>query len=57
MSGCIKGQETIHIYGEILEYEKGKLLSYTDHPGLCTEKIMENYNQESGYFEPMGQST
>ena len=32
-SGEYNGQETIHIYGKILDFEKEKLLSYTDHPG------------------------
>ena len=30
-SGIYEGNETVHIYGQILEYEQGKLLAYTDH--------------------------
>lgn len=32
-AGMYDGQESVHIYGKILEYEAGKLLAYTDHPG------------------------
>lgn len=32
-TGVYAGKETVHIYGEVLEYEKSKLLAYTDHPG------------------------
>lgn len=27
------GEQTVHIYGRLLAFEKHKLLSYTDHPG------------------------
>lgn len=28
-----EGEQTVHIYGRLLAFEKHKLLSYTDHPG------------------------
>ena len=31
--GTHEGQEAVHIYGKVLEYEKEKVLAYTDHPG------------------------
>lgn len=27
------GEHTVHVYGEVLEYEPGKRMSYTEHPG------------------------
>ena len=39
-SGIYEGKHSVHIYGKVLEYEKGKLLSYTDHPGPT---YMENH--------------
>lgn len=27
------GEETVHIYGKVLECEPNRILSYTDHPG------------------------
>lgn len=27
------GDETVHIYGKLLQYEPNRILSYTDHPG------------------------
>jgi uncharacterized protein YndB with AHSA1/START domain len=27
------GDETVHVYGKILAFEPGKVLSYTEHPG------------------------
>lgn len=27
------GDETVHVYGEVLAYEPNKLMSYTEHPG------------------------
>ncbi|EGL19993.1 MULTISPECIES: SRPBCC domain-containing protein [unclassified Paenibacillus] len=27
------GEQTVHIYGEVLEYEPNRILSYTEHPG------------------------
>lgn len=56
--GMYQGQETVHIYREILEYEKGKLLSYTDHPGpMYRENHGELQSRVRVTFEPMGQST
>lgn len=31
-------EEIIHIYGKVLEYEKGKVLAYSDHPGPAFAK-------------------
>jgi uncharacterized protein YndB with AHSA1/START domain len=57
-SGIYQGQETVHIYGEILEYEIGKLLSYTDHPGpMYNENHAELKSRVKVTFEPLGQST
>jgi uncharacterized protein YndB with AHSA1/START domain len=27
------GDETVHVYGTVLEFEPGRLMSYTEHPG------------------------
>lgn len=27
------GDDTVHIYGKLLQYEPNRVLSYTDHPG------------------------
>ncbi|QHT58838.1 polyketide cyclase [Paenibacillus lycopersici] len=27
------GERTVHVYGEVLEYEANKRMSYTEHPG------------------------
>jgi len=27
------GEDTVHIYGKLLQYEPNRVLSYTDHPG------------------------
>jgi len=57
-SGLYEGQETVQIYGEILEYEKGKLLSYTDHPGpMYRENHAELVSRVKVTFEPIGPST
>ncbi len=53
--GDYEGKETVHIYGEILEYEQGKLLSYTDHPGpMYNEKHAELVSRIKITFEPYG---
>ncbi|NBD27079.1 SRPBCC family protein [Paenibacillus glycinis] len=28
-----EGERTVHVYGKVLEYEPGKRMSYTEHPG------------------------
>lgn len=56
--GEYEGKETVHIYGEILEYEQGKLLSYTDHPGpMYNEKHAELVSRIRITFDPIGLST
>lgn len=57
-SGMYEGKETVHIYGEILEYEEGKLLAYTDHPGpIYNEKHAELVSRVRITFNQIGQST
>ncbi len=33
------GNETVHLYGEILEFEEGKILSLLEHPGPSYQKM------------------
>lgn len=57
-SGLYEGKETVHIYGEILEYEKGKVLAYTDHPGpMYHEKHADLISSVKLNFEEMGATT
>lgn len=57
-AGMYDGKETVHIYGEILEYQKGTLISYTDHPGPMYKKNhAELKSRVRATFEPIGQST
>lgn len=57
-SGEYKGKKTVHIYGEILEYEEERLLAYTDHPGpMYNENHAELVSRIRVTFEPFGQST
>lgn len=57
-AGMYEGKETVHIYGDILEYEQGKLLSYTDHPGpMYKENHAELKSRVKVTFDQMGQST
>jgi len=56
--GQYEGKEIVHIYGEILEYEQGKLLSYTDHPGpMYNEKHADLVSRIRITFDQIGQST
>lgn len=57
-SGMYEGHETVHIYGEVLEYEKGRILAYTDHPGpMYNENHDKLVSRVKVTFEPVGQST
>lgn len=57
-SGLYEGKETVHIYGEILEYEEGKILAYTDHPGpMYNEKHAQLVSRVKVTFNQIGQST
>ncbi len=57
-AGIYQGQETVHIYGEVLEYEKGKLLSYTDHPGpMYKENHVQLRSRVKATFESFVQAT
>ena len=57
-SGTYQGEEAVHIYGEVLEYKKGKLLSYTDHPGpMYRENHAELKSRVRATFNSLGQST
>ena len=52
------GEETVHIYGTVLAYEPGKVLSYTDHPG--PSHYAEHADMESRVtltLEPVGSCT
>ncbi len=56
--GEYEGKETVHIYGEILEYDENKILSYTDHPGpTYNEKHAELVSRIRVTFEPFGKIT
>ena len=56
--GEYEGKETVHIYGDILEYDENKLLSYTDHPGpTYNEKHSELKSRIRVTFEPFGKIT
>ena len=57
-SGIYDGNETVHIYGEVLEYEKGRILAYTDHPGpLYNENHSKLKSRVKVTFEAVGLST
>lgn len=57
-TGIYEGQEAVHIYGEVLEYERGKLLSYTDHPGpMYKANHVDMQSRVRVTFESLGQST
>lgn len=57
-SGIYEGQETVHIYGEILEFDKGKLLAYTDHPGPMFHTDHAKFKARVKVtFDAIGQST
>ena len=49
-----KGQETNTYTERDFGIWERQTFSYTDHPGLCIEKIMENYNKSPGYFWTYG---
>ena len=56
--GEYEGKETVHIYGNVLEYEQGKLIAYTDHPGpMYNENHKKLESRIRITFEPIGQST
>ncbi|WP_375582780.1 SRPBCC domain-containing protein [Cyclobacterium xiamenense] len=57
-AGMCKGQEVVYIYGEVLEYEEGKLLSYTDHPRpIYKENHADLQSRVRVTLESLGQST
>lgn len=57
-TGMYQGQETVHIYGKILEYDEGNLLCYTDHPGpMFHENHAELKARVKVTFEDMGKAT
>lgn len=57
-AGLYNGEPTVHIYGEILEYEQGKLLAYTDHPGpMFHENHADLKARVRVTFQAMGDST
>lgn len=55
----VNGEErTVHIYGKILEYEKNKILAYTDHPGpIYYDNHADLKSRVRITFEPIGQVT
>jgi uncharacterized protein YndB with AHSA1/START domain len=56
--GTSDGQPIVHIYGDVLEYEAGQLLAYSDHPGPMYRK--DHADLESRVritFESPGQVT
>ncbi len=56
-AGLYEGNETVHIYGKVLEFEAGKLLSYTDHPGpMYNENHAVLESRVSITFEALGQA-
>ncbi|MFK8038371.1 MAG: SRPBCC domain-containing protein [Crocinitomicaceae bacterium] len=57
-SGLYEGKDTVHIYGKVLEYDEGKCLAYTDHPGpLFMEGHASMESVVKVTFEAIGQST
>lgn len=52
------GQKMVHIYGKVLEYQPGSLLSYSDHPGpMYREDHAELESRVKITFESVGQVT
>lgn len=52
------GEKVVHIYGKVLEYEPGLLLSYTDHPGpMYREDHAELESRVKVSFESLGEVT
>ncbi|MFE5318915.1 SRPBCC domain-containing protein [Paenibacillus sp. NPDC056579] len=52
------GEQTVHIYGKVLEYEPYRILSYTDHPG--PSHYLQHAEMESRVrltLEPVGSCT
>lgn len=57
-AGLYEGKETVHIYGDILEYKEGELLAYTDHPGpMYKENHAELISRVKVSFAEMGSAT
>lgn len=57
-AGIYEGKETVHIYGEILEFEKERWLAYTDHPGpMYHENHAALKSRVKVTFEAIGPST
>ncbi|MGD1848013.1 MAG: SRPBCC domain-containing protein [Salibacteraceae bacterium] len=56
--GSHEGQEMVHSYGEVLGYEPGKLLSYTEHPGPSyQENHQEMTSRVTVNITPVGEAT
>lgn len=52
------GDETVHIYGQILDYEPYKVLSYLEHPGPAyRSNHAELESRVTFSLEPVGTST
>ncbi|KKI89558.1 polyketide cyclase [Bacillus sp. SA1-12] len=52
------GEETVHVYGEILAYEPLKLISYLEHPGPSYHSNHEELESRVSFtLEPVGSCT
>lgn len=52
------GDETVHVYGNVLAFEPNKLMSYTEHPGPSyRENHAELETRVTLTLEPVGNST
>ncbi|MNH99578.1 hypothetical protein D3C73_523530 [compost metagenome] len=52
------GDETVHIYGTLLEFEPNKVLSYSEHPGPSYNDNHADYETRITFtLEPSGENT
>ncbi|MFD2170442.1 SRPBCC family protein [Tumebacillus lipolyticus] len=53
-----EGDETVHVYGNILAYEPHKVLSYIEHPGACYQADHERLTSRVTFtLETVGKCT
>ena len=54
----LEGEETVHIYGEMLAFDPNKIFSYTEHPGPSYKPDHANLHcRISWNFDPAGECT
>ncbi len=52
------GDETVHVYGKVLEFEPNRIFSYLEHPGPCyLENHAELETRVTFTLEPVGACT